>query len=172
MNTHVMVDLETLGTNSNAMITNIGAVKFDTDKLVITDTFYRAIKFRDGQGEYDADTLRFWLKQSEDARKELYEGTEELIPTLVEFGEFYDDSEGLWGNGASFDNVILKSAYISHHIRTPWEFYQDRCYRTITSMFGRNTKFNKGVKHNALDDARNQTQHLLYLASVHTFKIR
>jgi hypothetical protein len=85
---------------------------------------------------------------------------------LTEFGEFIlaqGPVPRIWGNGAAFDNVILRSLYESFGQRAPWSYSQDRCYRTFKSLPGApnpETKAIYGVEHNALDDAIGQALHM------------
>ena len=69
----------------------------------------------------------------------------------------------LWGNGASFDNAILSTAYELCELETvqPWRFYNDRCYRTVKSLYPEVAMVRTGTYHNALDDAESQALHLL-----------
>jgi hypothetical protein len=161
----IMVDLETLSTRSNAIIVSIGAVYFDeTD---IGDTFYRRIDISDSirSGKYalDADTLKWWLKQSDEARQELTSSDSgEVKEVLKEFASFIKDKEHrVWGNGAAFDNVILQNAFMLSGIYPPWVYWNDRCFRTVKSMFSDIPEPGRqGTHHNALDDAKHQVAHL------------
>ena len=40
----------------------------------------------------------------------------------------------VWGNGATFDNVILSNAFAACNIERPWSYKSDRCYRTLKSF--------------------------------------
>ena len=86
---------------------------------------------------------------------------------LTEFTQWVSGIEaikGVWGNGANFDNVILRNAYRNNQMLEPWNFRQDRCYRTINAEFGQNiTTPDIGVKHNALDDAIYQASRLILI---------
>jgi exodeoxyribonuclease VIII len=66
----------------------------------------------------------------------------------------------LWGNGAAFDNVILRNSYVRCSIEAPWQFWQDRCFRTVASSSPMK-RVAEGVAHNALDDAITQAKHLI-----------
>jgi len=68
--------------------------------------------------------------------------------------------DGVWGNGASFDNVILSEAYRRIGSEAPWPFWKDRCYRTVKSM-AVVPMSRTGTHHNAIDDARDQALHLM-----------
>ena len=67
----------------------------------------------------------------------------------------------MWGNGATFDNVILRSSYKAIGQEAPWKFYDDRCYRTLKSLANiPMVQIDEATPHFALDDARVQAQHV------------
>lgn len=161
MKPHIMVDLETMGTNSNSAIVSIGACKFT--QFGISDQFYSKISLKscaDLKMHIDADTIIWWLKQSDEARKELVEGKDHILQALIEFSNWIGEIDGIWGNGASFDNVILSNAFGAVNLPTPWKFWQDRCYRTVKS-FSQVEMKRIGTHHNALSDAISQAEHLI-----------
>jgi len=43
----------------------------------------------------------------------------------------------------------------------PWYFWNDRCYRTMKSLYPQIPMERDGVHHNALDDAISQARHLM-----------
>lgn len=71
----------------------------------------------------------------------------------------------VWGNGAAFDNVILRRAYertSRESMKAPWPHWNDRCYRTIKGLYGHQVKIERtGTHHHALDDAASQARHLI-----------
>ena len=170
---NVMIDVETMGVRSNAAIIAIGAVKFDKSSIS-PDTFYRVIDLQscmDAGLTVDASTILWWMKQSKEAREEF---TSNLVPVysltmvLQEFMSwlsFFGDIEAIWGNGGNFDNVILASACQAVGIE-PWDFWQDRCYRTAKSCYPELDYKFEGTPHNALDDATSQAKHLIKLWSL------
>jgi exodeoxyribonuclease VIII len=166
---NVMVDLETLGNSSNSVIISLGAVAF-TDKGKILDMFYRRV---DPQScvnaglAVDVSTVLWWMKQSDAARAEFESKGDALPDVLGAFTQWIPDDACLWGNGATFDNVILTNAYKAVGRKTPWPFWGDRCFRTVKALYPHIAPppF-KGAKHNALSDAQHQTEHLLKIAGV------
>jgi hypothetical protein len=161
---NVMIDLETMGTNDNAAIIAIGAVAFDFEGNIGPE-FYELVDLNSSVskgGVMDASTVLWWMKQSDEARKE-FEKVADLEPYVLEgfenFIEQFDDVK-VWGNGASFDNVILANAYRRNDIPTPWKYYNDRCYRTMKNLHGDIKMEREGVHHNALADAISQAKHL------------
>ena len=168
---HIMLDLETMGAGPNAAITAIGAVKFDPDKGEIVDTFYFKVNLESSVkqgGVIDASTVSWWLDQNEEARAEMQKKGKHILDGLYEFkGQIGSDAR-IWGNGAAFDNVILRSAYERAQIIAPWDFWNDRCYRTVKTMFKQTPMVEKPtVAHHALADAEAQAKHLMLIAKTH-----
>lgn len=166
---HVMIDLETMGTRPNAPIIAIGAVTFDAN--AVYDEFYVNIDLesavRDGGAAIDPETVMWWMKQSDEARAALQVNPKPLRVALFEFTRWVKQSEvvtGVWGNGASFDNIILSETYRRMSMEPPWKFWDDRCYRTVKNMFPGVKAERFGTHHNALDDAKSQAAHLVYLS--------
>lgn len=164
----IMVDLETMGTASTAPVIAIGAVafKYENGVLTIGGEFYRTIDLRSEQNAgavIEAGTVMWWMQQSDAARRKLTSGEVSAHEALQEFALWLvatTNEPRIWGNGASFDNVILVSAYKRHGIALPWNYYNDRCYRTLKNLAPHIHLVRTGTHHNALDDARVQTNHL------------
>ena len=158
---HVMIDLETMGTRPDAPIIAIGAVAFD--EKAIHSEFYVVVDLADSVAEggvMDPNTVLWWMKQSDEARAEFAREGQELGLALGMFREWIGPyADGVWGNGASFDNVILSEAYRRMGNEAPWPFWKDRCYRTMKSISAVPME-RGGTHHNALDDARTQAIHL------------
>lgn len=163
--THVMIDIETLGTGNDAVILSIGACKF-TD-LDIIDSFHVGI-FPESCQQYgltiDASTVMWWMQPDRDeARKQLLALNKvDLYEALSGFVDWYGDvSLPTYGNGASFDNVLLRNAFKVANIQCPWKFWDDRCYRTMKNLNPAITHPRKGTHHDAHDDAIYQAEHLI-----------
>ena len=171
---HIMLDLETMGKGPDAAIVAIGACTFDDTR--IGDRFYCKVSLdsavRAG-GVMDADTVMWWLRQSDAAREELQKDRMTIVDALYLFthwvnSEANQESVCVWGNGAAFDNVILREAYNRQGLAAPWHYYNDRCYRTVKNS-APHIKINRtgGTHHNALDDAMAQAEHLIAIRSAH-----
>jgi hypothetical protein len=159
---NLMIDIETLSTEPNACILSIGAVYFDKngpveDELGDIEQFYAVIDLQsciDAGLHISASTLEWWFKQSQKARSAAFDATHSLSDALYEFSKFIEPGTKVWGNGADFDLVILKSAYSKLGLALPWKFYDVMCFRTLKSLFpGRKKPESEGTAHNALDDA-------------------
>lgn len=162
---NIMVDLETLGKGSNAVIVSIGAVAFDETGLGAT--FYRNVAPQscvDIGMTIDVDTIMWWMKQGDDARKALTLPGDPIYKVLAEFRDYVNhcapaDEVALWGNGATFDNVILGTAYKLCDLERPWAYWNDRCHRTLKNLFPDIPAPKPKVAHNALEDAIAQALH-------------
>lgn len=158
----VMVDLETMGTGSNAVILSIGAVWFDDTGL--GSTFYTNVDQQsclDVGLTKDASTEQWWAAQSAAARNALNENAVPLSEALRAFSNCFEGDECVWGNGATFDNVILANAYKALGVKQPWSYSKDRCYRTLKSLYPAVMMERVGTHHNALDDAKSQALHAI-----------
>lgn len=172
--TNVMLDLETMGKGPDAAIVAIGAVAFDIEAATISPrSFYVRVDLRSAVetgGVMDVETVIWWLQQSAEARQEITrEALEQrhLVNALLDFrhwlkAEAAGADSRVWGNGAAFDNVILRRAYQRLPMETPWSHWNDRCYRTIKGLYGSDIKIERrGTHHHALADAEAQAVHLL-----------
>lgn len=157
---HLMIDLETMGSKPTAPIVAIGAVFFDPQSGELG-----AIP--------DGDTILWWLKQSSEARAAICtDNTLTISAALSELSTFISrNSENprylkVWGNGATFDNVIIRASYERAGKVCPWPFWNDSDVRTIV-LLGRQLDFDPkvnmpfdGIAHNALADARHQAKYV------------
>lgn len=104
----------------------------------------------------------WWLSQSEESRKELYNNVGEPIDVVLdEFSKFCTNEYEVWGNSPRFDIGILKDAYTKLNLPICWDFRKERDVRTLVS-FQPEVKENfnfKGVLHNALNDCYNQIEY-------------
>ena len=167
---HIMLDLETMGTRPDAPIIAIGAVAFD--KEGVHASFYEVLSLawavRDG-AVMSPETVIWWLQQSDEARSAITRGGIEPRVALGRFSRFVELHRGdaMWGNGASFDNVILSETYLRLGMKAPWPFWKDKCYRTAKGMYPDVALERSGTHHNALDDARSQAEHLIAISAKH-----
>ena len=168
---HLMIDLETMGKNPDAPIISIGAIFFDPQTGDMGPEFSKTIDLETTGGVIDRDTIKWWLKQSREAQSAILTDEIPLDDALLQLREFIDENSGeffvqVWGNGANFDNVILRRSYERQGIPCPWRYYNDRDVRTIVEL-GKAIDFDartaipfEGERHNALDDARYQAKYV------------
>ncbi|EOZ3813197.1 3'-5' exoribonuclease domain-containing protein [Citrobacter youngae] len=175
--THLMVDMETMGNSPDAPIVSIGAVFFDPSTGNTGAEFYRVVSLESSMSfgmKPDASTIQWWLKQSPEARSAiLVDEAMGLLETLELLADFIAENAAngshtvqLWGNGCSFDNVILRRAYVLTETPFAVPFWNDRDVRTMVELgksVGINPRFDipfEGDLHNALSDARHQVKYV------------
>ncbi len=173
---HVFLDLEPYSTRADAAILAIGAVCMDSHsnelsriKLLIN------IKDTVNNGHVDPQTVEWWEKQSKEAQRLTFDDGQRF--TLeVALGRFYEwykmqgQTYGVWGNGATFDCGILRSAYDRLGMPCPWDFWEERDVRTVVALgklaklpdLKRDIPFD-GIPHNCVDDAAHQGRYTIEL---------
>ena len=160
---HIMIDIETLSSASNAAIVSIGAVSFN-----ISETYVELAKEEDSfivginPDWYDAvspiqfdtndDTIRWWSKQSKAAQDSLKINKVQTLPLALDL--FYEwveksgfnvddtsyakDRQRVWAMPASFDLPILRNgakfAYGDVN-QVPWHYRQEMCARAHRALF-------------------------------------
>lgn len=141
MPTHIMVDIETLGTGVDAPILTIGAVCFDPFASSPGKRFYATIHpaCYDKYGHFftiSYETLLWWLKQEEAPRNEAFfaKNQVEVDVALKQFHDFIDAQPKplfMWSHGKEFDLPILAKAMNNFSIGIPWKFFNTRDTRTL-----------------------------------------
>lgn len=177
MSNHVMLDLETLALDQRAVIISIGLVLFNEHKIL--DTLYIKVDKNDQpQRTQDPVVLDWWNKQSDEAKQVL--NSKYAVSPLVAIdiingflvkNDICKDSLRVWGNGSDFDNVILND-FFNDYNAISWQFRNNRCFRTIKSMFEVDEPKRKGLHHNALDDAIHQVEHLQKILNDYCIPLR
>lgn len=188
----MMVDLETLGSGNDAAIVQIGAVRFnpydyDGDFELWKQNVSLESSVAAG-GQMDPATVLWWMHQPQEARESVFPIQEErrysakdvsdaigIEKALRELSRFYQGSlgnytaeekppacEAVWAH-ATFDPVVLASAYRRSKIALPWSFRDVRDLRTIIALaapevsalaYARGEVY--GPRHDALADALRQ----------------
>jgi hypothetical protein len=175
IDTHVMLDIETLGTEPGSVIFAIAATTFDPNKKYVEikdfdkeDVLLTAIDIEQSleQGfKVNGNTMHFWLSQPPEA-SEFLRGMEQCSPwAAMETLDRYLRKQSLsdltiWANGITFDCVLLEAYYSKLELPIPWK-YKYNCWRdarTIYRTFGQNVPQYafRGVPHNPLHDCFNQ----------------
>lgn len=120
---HVMIDIESLGTKPGAVVASIGAVVFQpTYREPIGRSCSSTIDIADAQKHgltIDADTVEWWMRQSDAARASTFKGEWHLDEALAHLSAFVDEArvfstEGslrIWAHSPSFDLALLEAAY-------------------------------------------------------------
>lgn len=174
---HVMVDIETLGTDLASVILSIGAVRFDIETLELSES----LKFEcllDAQVQTNAglscnlDTIFWWLRQGEAARITLFGEAAQSnamhpADALEEFANFCEGASYLWSNGPTFDSSLLREAFKRFEVVWPFKYNADRDVRTVMTIAqaagwdGPNENvYQHLVAHHALHDAIRQAHYV------------
>lgn len=173
---HLMLDLETIGKRSNAGIIAIGAAFFCPHTGQQGKTFYVNVDIHSSieRGlSVNGSTIQWWMQQSDNARA-IFNATDavELECALHDLIRFINANANdfntlqVWGNGASFDCVILRNAYTACEMLAPWQYWNERDVRTVVEL-GKQIDLNpkkknrfEGTQHNALDNASHQVNYV------------
>lgn len=167
---HVMIDIETMGNRPTSAIMSIGAVVFDPFESTVDISKSLSLKVSlESCMSYgltvDASTIEWWLRQSEGARDGIITEkwmTHPLLASLDGLSRWMPYGAIVWAHGPSFDLVILENAYRAVKQPCPWSFRSARCTRTIYDLAGvdlKTTGLREGhIDHNALDDAFHQAR--------------
>lgn len=166
---HTMLDIETLSTRHDALITEIGAVKFNADEIL--ERFHVGIDIVDAQRTYgrhiDAATVLYWLDEKRaEARKAML-----ALPRIDMFNAFDglalwinqtppDQRGSIWGKGSTFDNVLVKGGFEAVGLDYPATYKQDECYRTLANRCPDVVYEQLGTAHVSVADAESQAVHL------------
>lgn len=176
--THVMIDIETLGTRPGSVILSIGAVAFDPFNGTAflgdasTDSFYTQVSPTSCQHhglKIDPETEQWWHSQPHEARNAALgcflsvrrdpRGHQQFPPKLKDALAALDswwrtvDGKYIWAHGPGFDLALLEAAYRAIGWREPWRYDAARCTRTIYDLAGVKPDRSQGTHHHALDDA-------------------
>lgn len=169
---HIVVDLETLSTQPNALVLSIGAVALTSSGTPVEGGNFYVVLKQDEQGavrHISQSTVAWWEQQSTEAQQAAYKPTvctsfvEDALDGFSDWVESITDPKQVlvWGNGCSFDNVILANLYDDWHRERPWSFWNDRDMRTVTGLMPvlKMLPF-EGIKHHALHDAKHEAAQL------------
>ena len=162
----VMLDTETLGTRPGCVVMSVALVTVDEKQDWVT----RNISVED-QGIYglviDPLTLSWWGSQPESSYDACRTNSVDLRPALLAVNEWLVPLRAgrpvrLWCHGAGFDASIVEELYRRARVCCPWKYWDVRDTRTVYDLAGVDLRtYSAGVKHCALDDAKNQAAALL-----------
>lgn len=157
-----MLDIETLGTKGNSVITQIGAVYFDRATGDIKDKFSVNVSIQDCLDcglNVDAGAIKFWLSQPPP-----YTFLTQALPlreALGKFRVFYKKNTLLWSH-ATFDIPILTNAHEAVGQKVPFNYKDLRDIRTLVDLSGvtqeeiKDGMRNVPTTHDALEDCERQ----------------
>lgn len=169
---NVMLDIETLGFDVNAIVPQVAAVAFN-DKFEVQTHFVAAmnIKIMDDEGfTTTPSTMKFWSEQPIEVQKTVLGGKEHPGEAMQRFAEWLvlvGNDRGnfrLWTNHLLFD--VPKTDYLMDYFGqkpisdcTRYDCVEDfasikneAVRKNREEYFSRQGKIDKGDLHNALDD--------------------
>lgn len=144
---HLMLDIETLGTEPGAVILSIAAVEFDLETGETGKEFFAQIDLEDSvQHGFNIDpkTLKWWLEQNPEVLKQnisIPKGSESICTVKSVISELeahfkyvYSNNVKVWGNSNRFDMGLL-IPYIQKVTNKPlWKYSNERDVRTLVSF--------------------------------------
>ncbi len=137
-----MVDLETLGKQPGYVVLQIGACAFDIDSPALAADSWRVrLESSLAHGlEIDPDTLRWWMQQSDEARRNVFGGPSKPLSAAIDgFLDFLEnyaaDDFNIWSHGAAFDIPILERCFTVTKQRVPWHYRSIRDTRTLADLY-------------------------------------
>lgn len=159
---HVMIDLETYSTESNAVIRSIAAVLFNMkgEKEILVDTGIDVESCLMAGLVVDQDTINFWRKQPIDVKLKLQQ--KESMPLIAMLTILRVIAQQtctelfVWGHGSNFDIVILDNAYKAIGQMPWWKYSNVRDTRTLFDIA--DYKYVSKGGHDALEDADSQIE--------------
>lgn len=171
---HIMLDLETLSLNPNAVVTQIGFALFDLvpkegqiNGIIDSGCYHLDIESQMKMGRSITwSTIEWWLRQEKEAQNKLVGATRMSVRSAIdqffmipnEYGLGWTDFEGVWANGTNFDLPIIEDLLFCYDYKTPWHYRAPRDTRTL-AMLAPNAKAQANpIKHSAEHDAINQAQ--------------
>jgi hypothetical protein len=166
MTTHVMLDLETLGTRPGAVILAAAFVRFSDEAHC---TLNLSIPDQTALGmEIDPDTHAWWGEQESKHPGAWAAATESPLPiaaALPYFANWLAWATGgsgdwmLWCHHKSFDGPLLSELYRRAGIACPFEFWRVRDTPTLYDLAGLDkAAYAVPPPHIALNDAIGQTR--------------
>lgn len=155
MKKHILLDIEALGTRPGSAIFELAAVAFVPELGTLGESFEVMIE---PQAPFTADleTLEWHRKQNTWPRP-FADGSHSVGSALIAFEDWIveldDDVETFWSWGATYDFPLLTSAYDFTGTPPPWDYWQQRCARTVWQLaFG---DLRHGPRpHRAVEDAK------------------
>ena len=168
MTTHIMTDLETLGTRPGAIVLSAAFVRFADEahmsiNLSVPDQEMLAL-------EKDESTLAWWRDQEAAQPGTWARATSNpqplaiALPYIVTWMQWAvpDGDFLIWCHGAPFDCPILGEVFRRANIPCPWggrDFWRIQDTRTLYNLAGINPKdYAVPPPHVALNDAIGQTR--------------
>jgi hypothetical protein len=164
--THVMTDIESLGTRPGCVVLAAAFVRFSDEAHT---TLNISVPDQQALGlEIDPDTAAWWAQQEAKHPGAWAAATANPTPLRVALEHFSawlnwaepdEWTRMIWCHGATFDAPILSELYRRAGMEAPWKFWNIQCTRTLYNLASVNPKeFAVPPPHVALNDAIGQTR--------------
>ncbi len=152
-----MIDFETFGTGPNKCLSQVGACYFDRTTGEIGAKFKANIDARSHQklgGVLDADTVYWWLAQSEGARHSLLLEQTPIYQAMTDLNAFLAAADRIWSH-ATFDFVTLTDTLKQLGIKAAFSYKAGLDLRTLTYLAKVSPQdfVRDGTHHDGLEDA-------------------
>ena len=160
MSSHLMIDIEGLGTGPDAAILTIAAQSFDafgTGHYPDRHYYARITLESQENRRIQDDTLAWWATQPE-AQAEAF-AEDNRVPLDQALDDLYKlawQHDYIWAQGPTYDINILEHAYKSYNKFQPWQFYKIRDSRTLIGLWPDCPA--PPASHHALEDCRRQIE--------------
>lgn len=152
---HLMIDIETGGTNPGCAIFSIGACAFNPyTPGSIHSQFYIEISHSSNQElnlAFDPNTMDWWQEKAPNGPTHIKDALQQLLIWISNH-----PSTAHWANSPSFDYVILKTALGKLNKSWPLKYTQERDLRTLRALAFPSDPPHLNNSHNALQDAVRQ----------------
>lgn len=164
--THVMIDIETLSTRSNARVLQAAAVVFNSEGIMHTHSWLLD-QTQQQSRHMDVKTLMFWLQTNSNRLHDLLQGetrVDEFAYDIEKLGQAHEPT-GWWAHSPSFDLVILEDLLRQVRTPTPWSHRNAFDTRTLSLVKGVKMKRTaEADQHDALSDAIAQAKWVIEVA--------
>ena len=166
---NIVLDLETLSTQEDAAIIQIGCCIPEFDRVHVPKGISHEIEIGIAyeealKSEFHkcGDTMLWWEQQDPVVRRQVFSGQDTYEDAFHQFKYWIEclrvdgADVAIWGNGSDFDNRLLSYSLDSMGLHKVWNFRNNRDLRTLKALFPveiTNVPINE-TKHTALGDAR------------------
>lgn len=164
MHKDVMLDFETLGNGKDKCLCQVGAIYFDRVTGELGDSFKANIDAEShvrAGGKIDAQTVYWWLAQSDAARSSILAGElRDVTTVMTELNDFLMYADRIWSH-ATFDFVTLNDTLRQLNIKPKFNYKSGLDLRTLVYLAGTSVSSveRSGTHHDALDDCKHQVKY-------------
>lgn len=166
----LMIDIETLNTETDSVVTEIGYAFFKGDgnhPPIASGSYNLNVQDQLDKGRsISSDTLNFWIQTDSDSLrsylsyKDRNRDNKQILQDLInKLNNITDVSKvEVWTKGIDFDLPILKDLFKTYDLEYPFSFRNHRDFRTFAKIHPEIVHKTKNT-HNALYDCLNQINH-------------